>query len=302
MRRILVTGKSGQVGLELQGALKAVGEVRAVGREELDLRSADSIRACIREVRPDMIVNAAGYTRVDDAESQRDLAMLVNGVAPGVLAEEAKRIGAILVHYSTDYVFAGKLGRPYFEDDETHPVNAYGLSKLEGERAIVGVGGAYLILRTSWVYSNVGTNFVLAILRLARERKVLPVVDDQTGSPNWARMLAEATAQLLREPEQVASHSGIYHLSAAGTTSRYEFARAILRDAARRSGSATGWARVVPISSEQYPHRASRPLHLATDKSKIKRVFGVEMPGWRAQLSMYMSECFKASRSGTGGR
>lgn len=302
MGRILVTGKSGQVGFELQGALAAVGEVRAVGREELDLCSTDSIRACIREVRPDVIVNAAGYTRVDDAESQRDLAMQVNGVAPGVLAEEAKRIGAILIHYSTDYVFDGKLGRPYLEDDETHPVNAYGLSKLEGERAIVGVGGAYLILRTSWVYSNVGTNFVLAILRLAREQKVLSVVDDQTGSPSWARMLAAATARLLRNPERIASHAGIYHLSAAGTTSRYDFARAILREAERLSGSATSWARVVPISSEQYPHRARRPLHLATEKSKVKRVFDVEMPDWRMQLEMYLGEYFMASQSGTSGR
>ena len=219
--------------------------------------------------------------------------MQVNGVAPGVLAEEARRIGAVLVHYSTDYVYDGKLDRPYVEEDEAQPVNAYGLSKLEGEKAITAMGGAYLILRTSWVYGLLGTNFVLTILRLARERTELRVVDDQTGSPNWARVLAETTAMLLRKPDVIAENSGIYHLSAAGTTSRCEFARAILQNAAERSGSPHAWARVVPVSSDDYPTRARRPLHLATDKSKMKRVFGIEMPDWRVQLEMYMAEYFK---------
>lgn len=302
MRKILVTGRTGQVGVELEVALTLLGKVKAVGREELDLRRADSIRACIREVRPDLIVNAAGYTRVDDAELEPELAMQVNGVAPGVLAEEAKRVGAVLVHFSTDYVYDGKLQRPYVEDDEARPVNSYGLSKLEGEKAITAVGGASLILRTSWVYSSVGTNFVLAMLRLAREKEELSVVDDQTGSPSWARVLAEATASLLRNPENIAARSGIYHLAAAGTTSRYEFARAILQEAATLSGVAGGWATLVPISSAQYPTRARRPLHLATDKSKVKRVFNVDMPHWRVQLASYLRDHFASNRMNAGGR
>ena len=169
----------------------------------MDLADPDSIRRAIRDARPEIIVNAAAYTKVDKAESEPDLAMQVNGVAPGIMAEEAKRLGAILVHYSTDYVFDGELDRPYVEDDPPNPVNAYGKTKLAGERAIEAVGGRHLILRTSWVYSARGSNFVLTVLRLAREKPELAMVDDQTGSPTWARALAEATAELLRRKELV---------------------------------------------------------------------------------------------------
>jgi len=288
-RRILITGSLGQVGFELQSALSPLGDVLAVDRSGLDLGSADSIRACVRQARPRVIVNAAGFTNVDEAESCIDAAMQINGTAPGVLAEEAKRIGAVLVHYSTDYVFDGNLDRPYTEEDEPNPVNVYGQSKLAGERAITAAGGMHLILRTSWVYSDRRRNFVLSILRLAQELDELTVVTDQTGSPNWARELAQTTARLLREQELVAENPGIYHLSAAGTTSRYEFAKAILLQAEKHDSSLRRWARLIPSTSEHYSTVAKRPLRLETDKSKIRRVFGIEMPHWRTQLEAYMS-------------
>ena len=288
-RKILVTGSMGQVGFELRGALAPLGDVVALDRDGLDLGSIDSIRACIRDVKPGLIVNAAGFTNVDEAESRVEIAMQINGIAPGVMAEEAKRVGAVLVHYSTDYVFDGRLDRPYTEEDEPNPINVYGRSKLAGERAITAAGGRYLILRTSWVYSDRRRNFVSSILRLAQERDELTVVTDQTGSPNWARKLAQSTARLVQLEERVAENPGIYHLSAAGATSRYEFASVILMQAKRYDSSPRHWARLIPSTSEHYATIAKRPLHLATDKSKIKRVFGIEMPHWQVQLEAYMS-------------
>jgi len=227
---------------------------------------------------------------VDKAESEPDLAMRVNGVAPGVLAEEAKRLGALLVHYSTDYVFDGELGRAYTENDAPNPVNAYGRSKLAGERAIEAVGGQYLILRSSWVYSARGSNFVLTVLRLARERPELSMVVDQSGSPTWARALAQATADLLRKKELISRESGVYHLAAGGHTSRYEFAKAIIQVMSEVSGVTDGWARVKPTTSDQYPLPATRPLHPAMSKSRIQRVFGVEMPSWQRQLEGFLRD------------
>jgi dTDP-4-dehydrorhamnose reductase len=288
MTTLLLPGKNGQVGFELQSALAPIGRVIALDRSQMDLSNPDSIRKVIRGAKPEIIVNAAGYTVVDKAESEPDLAMRVNGVAPGIMAEEAKRIGALLVHYSTDYVFDGELDRPYLEDDAPRPVNAYGVSKLAGERAIEAVGGAYVILRTSWVYSRRGSNFVLTILRLAREKKELAVVNDQTGSPTWAHALAEATAELLRRKELIPSHSGIYHLSAAGHTSRYEFAKAIIRVMKEVSGAPDGWASVKPITSDQYPLPARRPRRPVTSTDKIKRIFGAEMPHWEDQLHAFL--------------
>jgi len=289
MTTILVPGKTGQVGWELRGALAPLGNVLALDRGRMDLTNTDSICRVIREAKPEIIVNAAGYTTVDEAESEPELAMQINGVAPGIMAEEAKRIGALLVHYSTDYVYDGELNRPYLEDDTPRPVNVYGASKLAGERAIEAIGGAYVILRTSWVYSNRRTNFVLTILRLAREKKELKVVDDQAGSPIWARALAEATADLLRRKDLIPAHSGIYHLSAAGHTSRYEFAKTIIRIMREVSGIADGWASVKPITSDQYPLPAKRPRNPVTDKDKVQRVFGVEMPRWEDQLRDFLA-------------
>lgn len=293
MARILMPGRTGQVGWELNRALAALGTVIAPDRREMDLESPDSVRRAIRDSQPDIIVNAAGYTTVDRAEAEPGLAMQVNGVAPGILAEEAKRLGALLIHYSTDYVYDGTLDRPYLEDDAPHPVNTYGKTKLAAERAITAVGGEHLILRTSWVYSARRTNFVLAILRLAREKPELAVVEDQTGSPSWARALAQATVELLRRRERVAGRGGIYHLAAAGHTSRCDFARSIIRIARELSSERDGWATVRPITSREYPLPARRPVHPVTSKDKIKRVFGIELPHWEAQLRAFLVEHLK---------
>src|SRR5512146_587709 len=191
LSRILVTGRNGQVGFELLRSLAGLGEVVAVGRERMDLADPDAIRRTVRETKPDLIVNAAAYTAVDQAESEPELALAINGVAPGILAEESKRLGAVLIHYSTDYVFDGSKGAPYTEDDEPRPLSVYGRTKLAGERAIQAVDVPHLILRTSWVYGARGKNFLLTILRLARERNELSIVDDQIGAPTWCRSLAE---------------------------------------------------------------------------------------------------------------
>jgi dTDP-4-dehydrorhamnose reductase len=216
--------------------------------------------------------------------------MQINGVAPGVMAEEALRIGALLVHYSTDYVFDGESGRPYCEEDAPRPVNEYGRSKLVGESAIAAIGGAHLILRTSWMYSSRRANFVLAILRLAREKPELRVVADQTGSPTWARALAVSTADLLRPGRPVRDRAGIYHLCAAGRASRYEFAQAIVDTAREVSGISSGWASVKPITTGEYPLPAQRPRATALDSAKIRRVFGIEMTHWREQLRSCVTE------------
>ena len=288
MTTILLTGKTGQVGGELQRALAPLGRVIALDRTQLDLTDADSIRKSIRDVVPGIIVNAAGYTTVDKAESEPDLAMRVNAAAPGVMAEEAKRINALLVHYSTDYVFDGTRSIPYVEEDAPNPLNVYGKSKLEGERAIAASGCAHLTLRASWIYSARGPNFVLAILRLARERKELAVVDDQIGSPTWARTLAESTAELLRNSGLRKIQSGIYHLSTQGYTTRFNFAKRILELGREISPDTVGASTLRPISSAEYPLLAARPLHAATSKDKIKRVFGIEMPGWEDELRSFL--------------
>jgi dTDP-4-dehydrorhamnose reductase len=296
MPRILLTGKTGRVGWDLQRALATLGNRTAPGRGEMNLADPDSIRAAIRGAQPGIIINAAGYTTVDKAESEPDLVMRVNAVAPGILAEEAKRAGALLIHYSTDYVYDGKRERPYTEDDAPNPVNTYGKSKLAGERAIQAVGGTHLILRTSWIYCARSSNFVLSMLRLAREKPVLPVVNDQAGSPSWARALADSTAELLLRRHLIPGNGGIYHLSASGHTSRYEFARAIIRIMQDLSGTADGWAEIRPITSGEYPLPARRPRNPVTDKGKIQREFGIEMPHWESQLRDFLSELTVAQR------
>lgn len=296
MTTILVSGKTGQVGRELQTALAPLGTVVALDRADLDLASPDSIRRAVRNARPGIIVNAAAYTAVDKAESEPDLAMQINGIAPGILAEEAKRLGAILVHYSTDYVFDGALGRPYTEEDAPHPVSEYGRSKLEGERAIQQAGGAFLILRTSWVYSHRGSNFVLSVLRLARERHELPMVTDQVGSPTWARPLAEATAKLLSKGDAVEKHPGVYHLSATDHVSRHDFAAAIVR-MGKMSDTSARWAKLKPIASREYPQPATRPAQAMLSNEKIQRVFGLQLPGWESQLADFMREYGKGPRT-----
>jgi dTDP-4-dehydrorhamnose reductase len=271
--RILLTGRNGQVGWELQKALAPLGELTALGRAELDLRDAGRIREAVRASNADAIVNAAAYTAVDKAESEREAAFAVNATAAGVLAEEAKRSGALLVHYSTDYVFDGEKPAPYVEEDEPNPINAYGASKLAGERAIAASGCRTLILRTSWVYGPRGANFYLTMLRLARERPELRVVDDQVGAPTSSLAIARATAQLLRP----GAH-GLYHLSAAGRTSWCGFARAILA----RAGIATP---VVAIRTEDYPAPAKRPRNSRLDCSRLRADFGVALAPWEEGLA-----------------
>jgi dTDP-4-dehydrorhamnose reductase len=271
--RILLTGANGQVGWELRRTLAPLGELTALGRAELDLRDAVRIREAVRASNPDVIVNAAAYTAVDKAESEREAAFAVNAGAPGVLAAEAKRSGALLVHYSTDYVFDGAKPAPYVEEDEPNPVNAYGASKLAGERAIAASGCRYLILRTSWVYGPRGANFYLTMLRLARERPELRVVDDQVGAPTSSLAIARATAQLLRP----GAH-GLYHLSAAGKTSWCGFARAVLEGA----GITTP---VVGIRTEDYPAPAKRPRNSRLDCSKLRKETGVALAPWEEGLA-----------------
>jgi dTDP-4-dehydrorhamnose reductase len=263
----------------------------------MDLGSAGSIRNAVREIAPDIIINAAAYTAVDKAESEADLAMQVNGVAPGVLAEEAKRINALLVHYSTDYVFDGTRPDPYVEEDIPNPLNAYGRTKLAGERAIAAVGGAHLVLRTSWIYSDQPPNFVLTMLKLGREKKELAVVDDQVGSPTWARALAETTVELLRQSERARKNPGIYHLSAQGYATRFNFAKRIFEMAREISPSSAGFPALRAITTAEYPLPAARPLNAATSKEKVKRVFGVEMPEWEDQLRSCLQDLLKEARA-----
>ena len=281
MKTILLTGRTGQVGHELITALAPVGRVVAVGREQLDLAQPDSIAACVREVRPDIIVNAGAYTAVDDAEAEPQLAMRVNADAPAILAEEAKRSGALLLHYSTDYVFDGRKEGLYTEDDTPNPLNAYGLSKLAGEQRIVASGCRHLIFRTSWLYANRGTNFLLTMLELARTREQMKVVDDQIGSPTWARTLAEASVRALLHPG-LDSRLGIYHLSAPGHVTRYDFAAEIIRLAETMHGGS--WARITPCSTLEFPRPAARPLNAATSKERFRSAFGDIIPHWTDQL------------------
>ena len=280
MRKILLAGKNGQIGWELQRTLAPLGDVIAIDREEMDLSKPDAIRARIREIKPEIIVNAAAYTAVDQAESEPDRAMAVNGVAPGIIAQEAKRIGALLVHYSTDYVFDGTKTSPYTEEDGPNPINVYGKTKLAGERAVTASGSAHLILRTSWVYSSRGSNYLLTILRLAREKKELAVVDDQIGSPTWARDIAAITARVLDEPKE---RSGLFHLSASGATSRFGFASEILRI----SGHTLP---IRPIPSAEYPSPAVRPANSVLDNSKFRTNFGLELPAWQSSLKQCLAE------------
>jgi dTDP-4-dehydrorhamnose reductase len=302
LSRILLTGKNGQVGFELQRRLARLGRVVAPARAQLDLADPDSIRRAVREAQPKLIVNAAAYTAVDQAESEPALALAINGVAPGILAEEAKRLGAALIHYSTDYVFDGSKPAPYTEDDAPRPLSAYGRSKLAGEQAIRAVDGPHLILRTSWVYCARGKNFLLTILRLAKERTELAIVDDQIGAPTWSRAIALATGSMLEHlgyghaafSDACAGKRGIYHLTASGQTSWHGFAAAILANAARAEpgNSDLALARVPvlkAITTEQYPTPAQRPRNSVLSNAKLHHAFGLSMPGWESSLADCMS-------------
>jgi dTDP-4-dehydrorhamnose reductase len=288
--KILLLGRNGQVGWELERALAPLGEITALGRAELDLADVPRLAATVRTLQPGVIVNAAAYTAVDKAESDRDAAFAVNATAPRVLAEEAKRIRALLVHYSTDYVFDGAKGAPYVEDDATHPLNVYGASKLAGEEAIRKSACRHLILRTSWVYGPRGANFMLTMLRLAKERPELRVVDDQLGAPTSSKSIADATATVLARALESPRLGGLYHLAAAGETSWCGFAREILAQA----GLATP---VVPIPTEQYPTPARRPRDSRLDCARLRETFGVTLARWEEALARAMAEHSRLSRA-----
>ena len=288
-RKILLTGATGQVGWELRRSLACLGEVIAVDRGRMDLADAGSIRRAVQALKPDFIVNPAAYTAVDRAEAEPDLARAINTVAPGVLAEEAKELGALLVHYSTDYVFDGTKDSPYTEDDAPNPLSVYGRTKWGGEEAIRASGAAYFILRTSWVYGLRGANFLLTMQRLMRERPELKIVDDQVGAPTWSRMIAEATAQALAQIfSPLTSHaspltdlSGTYHLSSAGETSWFGFAEAIAE-----VGGIDPRPRLIPIPSSGYPTPARRPANSRLSNSRFEAAFGLGLPDWRQGLRL----------------
>lgn len=275
--RILLTGPTGQVGAALAATLPRIGELVTVDRRQLDLARPDSIRNSVRAIRPNVIVNAAAYTAVDRAETEEALAMALNRDAPAILAEEAKTCGALLVHFSSDYVFDGEKAAPYVETDAPNPLNAYGRSKLSGEEAIQAAAGRYLIFRTSWVYAATGSNFLLTMLRLARAGKPLRVVDDQFGAPTSNLMIAAAVTDVIRRAAHDEAARGVFHLSAQGETTWYRFARAIF--------AATGTeARLSAIPSSEYPTPARRPRNSVLDNAKLERQFGLRLPSWEAGL------------------
>jgi dTDP-4-dehydrorhamnose reductase len=306
--RILLTGKNGQLGAELASCLPCLGEVIARDRHQLDISDAGAIRRTIRELRPALIVNAAAYTAVDQAESDAAAAQAVNSEGPAIIAQEAKRIGAALVHYSTDYVFDGRKSAPYEEVDEVNPINVYGKTKLAGEQAIERAGLPYLIFRTSWVYGTRGRNFLLSILGRAAVNEELRVASDQVGAPTWSRAIAVASVQILagllgRRPRtpNLQKVSGIYHLTAAGETSRYGFARAILEECSdsTRLGAwfrtATGGRqlraqRLIPTSNRDDPSSARRPAYSVLSNAKLQQAFRLSMLSWHKQLQLAIHE------------
>lgn len=287
---ILLTGVNGQVGFELARSLQGLGKVVALDRRELDLADLDQVRRVVREVKPGLIVNPAAHTAVDKAETDIEAAMRLNAETPGVLAEEAKRLGAALVHYSTDYVFDGTKDGAYVESDAVNPQNVYGKSKLAGEQAIAAAGCAHLIFRTSWVYGARGKNFLLTMLRLGADRDELSVVADQFGAPTWSNTIAALSASVLAQAPVVGEgdwwqqHSGIYHLTASGATSWHGFAEAIFEfsDLAKKPV-------VKPIPAASYPTPAARPANSRISNDKLASTFGVRVPDWREALRLCMA-------------
>ena len=280
--RILISGQHGQVSSELQKRLAVLGELVVPGRDQLDLAQPEQIRQQVRRVRPDLIINAAAYTAVDKAESEKAAAFSVNAEAPGILAEEAAALGIPLIHYSTDYVFDGSKTAPYNEADEPHPLGVYGKSKLAGEQAITAVKGKHLILRTSWVYSTHGRNFLLTMQRLLQEKPELRIVADQIGAPTWAGTIANSTLALIERWQAGETGAwGTYHLTAQGQTSWFGFAQAI-GEALREQGKPC--ANLLPITTSDYPTPASRPLNSRLDCSRLQREWGVSQPDWQTAL------------------
>lgn len=289
-QRILVIGKTGQVGWELLRSLAPLGDVQGVDYPEIDLSNPDSVREQVQRTKPRVIVNAAAYTAVDKAESEPDLATAINGFAPGVLAEQAKCLDALLIHYSTDYVFDGTKASPYVETDSPNPLGVYGRSKLAGDQAVQQSGCDHLIFRLCWVYGGRGKNFMLTMLRLGRERETLRVVSDQFGCPTWCRMIAEATAQALAQragAKDSASLNGVYHLAASGQTSWHGFAEAIV---AAMPASDRLCTKVEGIPTSEYPLPAKRPAYSVLSCEKLIQTFGLRLPDWRSSLGHVLEE------------
>ena len=286
--RILILGTQGQLGIELQRAFADAGEVTAYARDFCDFSKPETIRKTIASVRPELVLNAAAYTAVDRAESEPELAMTVNGEAPGVLAEETRKLGAQLVHYSTDYVFDGSKDAPWVEEDPTNPLSEYGKTKLAGERNIEQAGGRYLIFRTSWVFSPHGHNFLRTMLRLGQERDRLNVVNDQSGAPTTAAALAKATREAVdflqnrKSDEKNEDSSGIYHMTCAGSTTWCGFAEAIFRKS--RVPGEKPWPVVAGIPTEGYPTPAKRPKNSVLSNQKLLDQFGIALPDWDLAL------------------
>ncbi len=299
--KILLFGRDGQVAWELRRTLAPLGTVVAVDRRTpgltTDLSDMNSLRNAVRAVKPNLVVNAAAYTAVDRAEQESELAWRINAEAPGVIAEEAKRGGCGLIHYSTDYVFGGGSAlEPLPEDHRKQPQNVYGQSKLAGEEAIRASEIPHLILRTAWVYGGRGHNFLLTMLRLLRERDRVSVVDDQRGSPTWSRLIAEATALLIAQCRdgstfQPDGRSGIYHLTCAGETTWCGFARAIRTESVKRGFVGDMCASVDAIPTSGYPTPAARPSYSVLANQKLSETFGLSLPDWEEGLQLCLDDC-----------
>jgi len=292
---ILVTGSQGQLGFELRRSLAPLGNVIAIDRTVCDLADAAQVRAMMGHFRPDIVVNAAAYTAVDRAEADAELAFAVNAQAPGVLAEEAASNGALLVHYSTDYVFDGRKEAPYREDDATAPLSVYGRSKLAGEQAVLGRARAALVLRTSWVAGAHGSNFARTMLTLGRQRDTLRVVADQIGAPTTAALIADVTAQIVASQwlrgDRDAFPTGLYHLAAAGETNWHGYATAVLRHAAAAGVPLTvDPERIEPIPASAYPTAAARPSNSRLDTTRLRHTFGIHLPDWQDGVRLLLDQ------------
>ena len=300
--RILLTGARGQVGTDLLPLLQQQGEVVAVDRAECDLSSVDAIKKLVAKIQPSVIVNSAAYTAVNEAEADAELAYAINSTAPATLAAEARKLDAMFVHYSTDYVFDGSKQGAYTEIDEPAPLNVYGASKLAGERAVTAAGGRFLVLRTSWVYGANGNNFLLTIRRLAREREELKIVDDQVGGPTSSIQLAQATDRLVRQYSQLPESEfpfGLYHTTASGGVSWCGFAQAIV--AALRESETFKLQQILPISSSDYSTPACRPLNSVLCNDKFEQTFGFKLTSWQAGLAEVVLEIVSRDRRAVRG-
>ena len=290
--KIVLFGKNGQLGWEFQRILPSLGEVVPLGRDEVDIADLDAVQKIVKELKPNLIINTSAYTEVDRAEKEFELAMKINAAAPGAVAEAARKYGAVFIHYSTDYVFDGKGDRPYTEDDPVNPLNIYGKSKLKGEENIKQAGGAYLILRTSWVYSLRRNSFVNKVLGWARKNETLKIVNDQISNPTWARTLAEITGLMLSHNkisllEIIRERRGVYHLAGEGYTSRYEWAKQILANDPDRTEQLV--QTIEPALTEEFPTPAVRPLFSALDCTRFKTTFGLQLPDWNSTLKLAMT-------------